>query len=813
MLTLFRWLLRLTVGLIVLAFAAVLLVWYFAVRSLPDYDADWTIAGLSAPVEIVRSSDAVPHVFGDTDADVYLGLGLAHAQDRLFQMIVLRRAAQGRLSELYGPRSYGADDLARRLGLAANAKASLAAQDPYTREALDAYAKGVNQWIEIINREARGRGAPEFFLYPDTIPYWQPEDSLAILKLVAAGWTRAIGDEVLRARLSLAAPGMGPDILAREGEPATPDYGTLFPSAGIAAASLKLPADPGNDAGPLGYIAPGGGAEGSGLATGATRTATGGPLLANTLDIPLTVPSLFYLARLQLESGGVIGATIPGMPAVLSGRSAGLAWGIAPAGIDDQDLFIEEVEPGNTDRYRDLAGWRDFDTRHEVIRVRGGDDQRITLRDTVNGPVLPAAHFDIARILPPGHVAALGWTGSSDHDTTMTALMGLMRAPERDSAIAATAGIVTPAMSITLADSDGIAQILAGARPARQADSQTSGLMPAPGWIAANRWQGTLPADASPRVIDPGGNAVATAGASLHTEDEPRLARLTGLLDSRDIHSRDSFIAIQLDTVSPVARGLLPLIGADLWFTGDPAPAGTRERQRQDALGLLAQWDGEMNEHLPEPAIYAVWMNELQDRLIRDELGPTADAVTRIHPNFIERVFRDVDGAAAWCDIAQSTEKETCATIARQALDAAIERLTLRFGPDVASWRWGNLHMARQQHPAFGRTTLLGLFANLRQSISGGDFTLALAASLGEKPTPWMTARGPGYRAVYDLADPDSSVFVTATGQSGNPLSRHYDDLSELWQRGEYIGMSLDPDLARAGAEGVTRLRPAPAPK
>ena len=167
MLTLFRWLLRLTVGLIIGMVILTVLIWYFATRSLPDYNASYQMTGLSAPVEIVRSTENVPHIFGESDADVFFALGVAHAQDRLFQMTVLRRAAQGRLAELYGASAFRSDDLARRLGLYRHARESLSRQDDYTRAALEAYSAGVNEWLAQINRDAAGRGAPEFFLFPD----------------------------------------------------------------------------------------------------------------------------------------------------------------------------------------------------------------------------------------------------------------------------------------------------------------------------------------------------------------------------------------------------------------------------------------------------------------------------------------------------------------------------------------------------------------------------------------------------------------------------------------------------------------------
>jgi penicillin amidase len=199
----------------------------------------------------------------------------------------------------------------------------------------------------------------------------------------------------------------------------------------------------------------------------------------------------------------------------------------------------------------------------------------------------------------------------------------------------------------------------------------------------------------------------------------------------------------------------------------------------------------------------------LQKRLISDELGPLAEAFARAEPLFIERVFRDVDGAARWCDIMQSAPTETCPDVARLALDDALVGLSERYGPAIESWRWGDAHEARQDHPVLGELPVLRWVVNIRQSTSGGDHTLMRGVTGGDPQAPFLNVNAAVYRGVYDLADPDSSVFVISTGQSGHPLSRHYDDLSELWRRGEYIPMSLDPALARAAAAGVTVLEPA----
>ena len=514
-----------------------------------------------------------------------------------------------------------------------------------------------------------------------------------------------------------------------------------------------------------------------------------------------------------------IGWTIPGIPAILSGRSARLGWGVTAAYVDDQDIFIEQLNPEDPGQVRTPDGWTQLRTRPSILTIADAPPETLELAWTPNGPVLPDSFEAIDRITPPGHVAALSWTALSQDDTTLSALVGLMQAGNVDAALEASELAVAPALNLVLADREGIAMRLAGALPERGLDHQSAGRLPVPGWRAQNLWQGVYPPRANPVFRDPVGGIVANTNnkvvdrafprhLSYFWGDTQRIQRLTRLLQSREVHTRESFIEAQLDTVSPTARALLPLIGRELWFTGEAAPEGTPERRREIALELLASWNGEMNEHLPEPLLYAAWVRAVQARLIRDELGPMAADFTHIEPVFLERVFRDVDGAAIWCDVIQSAPVESCADIASLALDDALLFVGERWGENFESLRWGDAHEAFHEHPVLGQIPGLNWVVNLRQSSSGGDFTLNRGQTRGSGANPFLNTYGAGYRGVYDFADPDSSVFIIAAGQSGHPLSRHYDDLGELWRRGEYVPMSLDPDLARAAAVGVTRLEP-----
>jgi penicillin amidase len=821
MFTIFRWLVRITTAIAVLGFLAVLGVQYFLSRSLPDYDEDFVLPGLTAPVEIVRDNADVPHIFGQTDEDVFFALGFAHAQDRLWQMTMLRRTAQGRLSEIFGEQTLGVDEMMRRLDLYELSLQSVAAQDAPTKAALEAYSKGVNAWISQVNLGARGRGAPEFFFFEPTIDAWAPADSISIIKLMAVQLTSKLESEVLRAQVSLALdPARLADILPDDPGQAViglPQFSEVMP--GLMGGREKLTDfamidDPISPFKSRDFA----GASNAWVAA-PFRSAAGGSLMANDPHLGLTAPSIWYLARLQLQSGDVIGGTIPGIPAILVGRSEMLGWGLTTAGVDDQDAIIERINPENPQQYLTAEGPKDFLTRKTIVQIKDASSVTLTLRWSESGPIMPGTFRNLGSVTPANHVAALQWTALSGQDTSMSAAIGIMKAHSVDEAIVAGEAHVAPAQNLMLADANGIGFQMIGKMPMRDAQHRTKGRMPAPGWEGANRWLGTLPYADNPRDVSPPSGLIGNTNnktvdrpfpqhVSYDWGDTERIQRFLALMKERNIHTRDSFIEAQLDTVSPTMRNLLPLIGADLWFTGAPTAEGTPERQRQQALDLLAQWNGEMNEHLPEPLIAEAWLRALQKRLAADELGPLITDFIHPEPVFIERVFRNVAGASVWCDVVQSAPTETCTDIARFALDDALIDLSARYGPNLESWRWGDAHQAAHNHPVLGEVPFLKYFVNIRQSTSGGDTTLMRGRTKGTGENPYENVHAGAYRGVYDFADPDSSVFIISTGQSGHPLSRHYDDLSVLWRTGEYIPMSLDPDLARAGAVGITVLSP-----
>ena len=438
---------------------------------------------------------------------------------------------------------------------------------------------------------------------------------------------------------------------------------------------------------------------------------------------------------------------------------------------------------------------------------------------TENGPVLPGSHANLETVTPAGHVTSVAWTLLSSQDTSVEAGFDLMAAQSVQEGLVASRSFVAPSQILTLADSKQIAMRTIGALPKRDPRHQSKGRLPSAGWLAQNRWQGVFDPSVNPVFLNPASGILGHTNnkytdrsfpehISFDWGDSQRVQRMTRLLQTREAHTRDSFIEAQLDSVSPAARTLLPLIGEELWYQSQSEPTDSPASRRQTALDLLANWNGEMNEHLPEPLIYAAWLRALHKRLIVDELGPLHEAFTHAEPLFIERVFRDVAGAGIWCDVVQSRKVESCATMSRLALDDALAELVETYGSEITALRWGEAHQATHDHPVLGDVPILKWFVNIRQSTSGGDHTLQRGKTSGTGPNPYLNVHAGGYRGVYDFADPDSSVFIISTGQSGHPLSRHYDNLGKLWRRGEYVPMTLDETLARAGATGVTTLTP-----
>ena len=816
-----HWIFRIIGGSLILSLIILAFIFYIVLRSIPDYDKSVELPGVIAPIEIVRDTFNVPHIYGKNDTDLYFGLGYAHAQDRLWQLVVDRLTAQGRLSEIFGKQALPLDEFMRRINIYSLAQDSVVSQDDRTTRILEAYAAGVNARFMEINRESLGRGAPELLLYNIPLASWHPADSIALLKLFAVNSSSHYAKEILRARTLITLPDpkrvkdILPDSPVTTGEATMEVLGKLDKNISLSPPKIKVNSNFFNSFSNNRFA----GASNS-FAARNHRTAADGTLLANDPHFKLSVPSQFYLAHLDLSGGGVIGGTIPGIPTIVAGRSPYIGWGISASYADDQDLYAEEVRESDSSMYRSLNGWKKFRTDETYIKIKGDKSKKIILKWSENGPILNKNTSQISDITPEGHEMALSWTMLSPEDTTISALTNLTYSKDLSTALKALEKHIAPSLNYTITDNQNIALQLAGRLPIRNVNHATKGRLPSLGYIKENRWLGYKPYNTNPRFINPEKGLIVNTNNKVSNEkfpnhvsfdwgDTQRIERLSRLLGSRKVHTRESFIEAQLDTVSFPAKSLLPIIGANLWYKPITNLNSDLDQDVKVALKLLAEWNGEMNEHLPEPLIFYSWMQNLQKRLIQDELGVLSQEFRNFDPIFLERVFRNIEGASVWCDIVQSVPLENCEKVAELALYDAVSELKDMYKIDITSLRWGDAHIAMHDHLTLGHIPVLNLLINLRQSVSGGDFTLQRGLSSGDPHNPFENVHAAVYRGVYDFSDPDSSLYVISTGQSGHLFSRHYDDLGQLWRRGEYITMSLDPDLARAASIGTTKIIPA----
>jgi penicillin amidase len=804
---------------VVLLVAAVAL--YTALTSsIPSPSGTLAVDGLAAPVEIVRDHEGVPHIAGTRAEDLYTALGFAHAQDRLWQMELMRRAAQGRLSEIFGDRTFEIDVFLRTLDLYGHAERSFSALPADSQALLETYALGVNAYLDRKTSLFEARLPPEFLLLRHTPEPWRPADSIVAIKMMALMLGTNLQHEI--ARLIYAARGLssaeiadlmvidegssdGPD---KASPPPLPELATLYPLRRLAA----LP-DPAPTAALDSLI--GSGASNNWVVSGA-RTQSGKTLLANDPHLRLSAPSVWYLAHLVLappsgDTFNLVGATLPGTPLVVLGRSDDLAWGFTTTGADVQDIFIEKINPANPAEYLTPDGWRRFEISEMVIRIKGAPPRTVERRRTRHGPVLPASWRGLGGLLGDDHVAALQWTALSDDDTTIAAGLIDTRVHRVAEYMEKMRLYVVPMQSIVVADAGGrIGLIAPGRVPIRAPGNRVAGRAPVPGWDASYDWQGFVPFSELPRIENPPQGAIGTANARIVGPDYPhhltfdweapyRKQRLGELVLERSGHDLATMRAAQLDVYSPAFARLKDLM---------IAAARPSVTTHAAILDRLSKWDGTMRADIPEPLVFVCWLMEAVKGTFRDDLGPAFNVFFDAEAPSMIRLLEGRATGRDWCDDRTTPNRESCGPVLASALATAMDRLIARFGPDWTQWRWGEAHYANGEHRALGHLPVLGRLLNIHVPSPGGPYTLNRGKmEFGEEP-PFANRHGSSYRAIYDFSDLDRSLYIQSTGQSGHPLSPHYRSFVGRWSEGAYIRIPTRREEIDQVAIGTWRLTP-----
>lgn len=790
-------------GLLALA-AAVAGGGYLYLRSsVPDPAEDARLAGLAAPVEVWRDSLGVPHVWAGSETDLFRAMGYVHAQDRLWQMELFRRVADGRMAEILGPDLVSTDRFLRTVGMGRAAAENERILAPEERALMQAYADGVNAWI----RGRSGALPPEFVVLRFRPEPWTVRNSLAIAKTMA--WDLA--DWEVGLSLQAAADAVGPE-LAGELNPPYPEWGPRIVGAdarwrgrgGGAPTAHPLPAaDTARALRPVAGVAvPRIPARARSLldgvsiarasnswVIGGSRTGSGKPILANDMHLALRAPSLWYLAG--IHGGGIdaAGMTLPGVPVVVAGHTPRVAWGFTNAMVDDVDFFVEQVDPRDSTRYRTPDGWERFAVREETIHVKGGEPVVQRVRSSRHGPVLSDVE-----VRAGGRVLAMRWT-AHDPSPEFRALIGMNRARSAAEFLGALRDFRSPHQNVVFADADGAFGYWMGGRvPVRRSGD---GVLPVPGWTGEGEWTRYLEWEEHPHVLDPVEGFVVTANNRQAGADYPypiasqwaepyRAQRIRELVEGGSGFTAADVARQQMDVVDAHAVRYLPRAVRAARAAGDTA-----------AARALAGWNGEARTDSRAAALFYVWYDALRRRVGEDEFRGKGMYFPRSAMNSVlDR------GGSRWVDDVTTPETETLDGLSAEAMRQAVR--------EVGTKTWGDLHVTRIEHPlgvvgALDRT--LGL--NVGPFPNGGSSYTVNVAGYGGQRTPFVNGYGPSQRHVVDLGDVDGAGgFVIPTGQSGIPFSRHYRDQTEMWRAGRLWPIPLDRAKSRARAVSRATLRP-----
>jgi penicillin amidase len=720
--------------------------------------------GLESEVLVSRDRWGIPHIAATTDADAWFGLGFCHGQDRAFQLEILARAGRGTLSAILGRGALEVDRLSRTLGFHRLAEAQLHVLDGDVRAVLDAYVRGVNA------STSAGPRPHELVLLRASRSPWTPADVLAFLGLQSLALAGNWDTELARLQILLAD---GPQALAAVDRTYAPWLPVTIPVGAEAGPALDRL---GLDLARLRDLVGGSGASNAWAIAGA-RTASGAPILANDPHLAPAVPAPWYLAHLRTPDWSIAGASFVGGPAFPTGHNGRAAWGITAACTDSADLFWEELDLA-AGTARGPHGPEPIERTTETIEVRGAASVREEIVLTRRGPIITPLLDDRG--------LALSLRATWLEPRPVRGFLDVHRARDFETFRAGFGAWPGPALNVVYADAAGhIGWQLTGALPRRRAGN---GTLPLPAWDPEAAWhEDLLPFDALPRAIDPQAGFVASANnaARADVEDAPflgtdwldgyRQARIVEVLSGRDDWDVASSARLQTDLASRPWAEL-----RDMFAAVRPADGDARL-----GLALLEGWDGVVGAASPAASVYQLAVADLAASLAREQaprgwrwamgagVGPAMPRTTLGAVTVSRLVATLRDGL----DRSASIEA---------AVGTAVRALRNRHGPDPARWAWGRVRPLRLVHVLANQRPLDRLL-NVGPVPLGGDTNTVAQAGVQPLDPTANPAAIANHRTVIDLGDLEASRFVLAGGQSGNPMSRHYDDLFALWRRGEAV--------------------------
>ncbi len=746
-------------------------------KALAIVTGQMPIKGLDQPVEVLRDRWGVAHIYAQNQHDLFFAQGVVAAQDRLFQMELWKRAGKGRLAEVLGPSALPRDVNARALRYRGDMQAEYESYSPDTRAILTAFTDGINAYIASLTSSA-GPGLPiEFQLAGFSPDAWHPEDCLN--RMAAFSMTGNALSELEHAQ-ALGELGAGKAAKLFDFDPPIAlDPAPRIDLAGLSPDLLK------NLVGSDRRIEfPAHALEGSNNWTiSGALTASGKPLLANDPHRVIGLPSLRYMVHLVAPGWNVIGAGEPGLPGVALGHNEHIAWGFTIFGLDQQDLYVEELNPANPLEYKAQTGWKKMEVARETFRVKNAAASEVDLKFTRHGPVLWS---DGKRAL------ALRWVGSEPGTAGYLASLAIDRAENWDQFEAAVARWKVPSENLVYADIAGnIGEHSAGLAPVRT----WTGLLPVPD-NGKYEWLGFVPTSELPHFFNPQEDFVATANHKMIPQNYPynvgfewtppyRVTRIRSIIEiAKQDHHKLTLLdmeSLQNDVTSLPALEFQKLVRST-------------SLKNDAALANFLRWDGRLTRESPDAAMYEVWLQQiclaLGKRFSKDHGGRYDDLPPDTVLGILANPEKDLFGVA---DNPQAGRDQMLA----DTLHSARKELARLLGTDRSQWSWGKLHSvhfrhALDQQPAAKDSFDLGPVAR-----PGDEYTVNATGIYGDS---WDQVSGASYREILDTSDWDQSVAVNTPGQSGQPGSPHYSDLVTLWDEGRYFPLLY----SRKAVEGET---------
>ena len=771
---------------------------HLATRAIPDYNQNVRLKNLEETVTVYRDQYAFPHVYAKNEEDLYRAVGYVMAQDRLWQMDLLRRTTTGRLAEIFGADLIDTDLLMRALRISEKSKSLLSRLDKNIQTALDAFSDGVNQYIDT----HQDKLPPEFFILGYKPEKWEPVHCLNLIGYMAWDLTMPWEAEFLLYKLSKKVPpekfkAMLPD-LSLIGPAVFPDYRNSSPSgssgdlqAGLLSGTTKL-AELGLE-----------------VFTGSNNWAVSGqksvhlkPLLANDMHLSLWTPGIWYQIHQVVDNPDnpldVTGVILPGQPFVVAGHNEHIAWGMTNVMVDDMDFYLETLNPENSNQYRFNNQWRDMETRRETIHTREGKTITKELKFTHRGPVVSQfKHLENEAI-------SMHWIGN-EYSNEVRSVYLLNRARNWEEFREAVKTFIAVSQNIIYADTDNnIGLQTAAGIPIRE----SGGFQIMPGDTDRYDWKGIVPFEELPYSFNPECGYVSSANNKTVNDDYPyyislwfavpdRIDRIREMLEAKSKFNVDDFQDMHADVKSTHVERFLPGILEEV-------------RQMQDldeievrALQVLSGWDGVLNKESTAATIFEYLYIAMVKNLVLDELGEALYKEYLGNKTLISNLMITIwkDKNSDWCDDIATPRKETFTWWVQTSFKEAVRKLAAELGKNPDRWQWGNIHGLVLKHP-LGQVNILDTLFNLNRGpfpVPGSFHTVCPYSYSLRKP--FNAEYGASHRHIYDTAVWDESRTVLPTGISGIPASPYYCDQTHLYTENRYRNDYFGPNWVKATAQ------------